>query len=291
MGHFKNVIELSQLHKFDLEEVGKKAYLFGELKHLGILIPDGFVIIFISNLSVNLIKEIHRAYKKLSGLFRETSVNILTSHLNNKSTTFTNIKGDANLIHKIKTILSSEGEMPIAIIVQKHIKSSQKGKLSNESDLAKKIQKHFYFPQEIDCAVEKGKIYVTNIKPLAKIPKQKAITQNKMYRKILVKGIPLNPGIITGSIRILRNQDYYRVKSHEIAVIPQLNKLLYSKISKAKAVVADSELTSSYDKMEFRKNIKIPTIMGVKNAVKILQNGNIVTVNGINGEIYQGGLL
>ena len=112
-----------------------------------------------------------------------------------------------------------------------------------------------------------------------------------MYRKILVKGIPLNPGIITGSIRILRNQDYYRVKSHEIAVIPQLNKLLYSKISKAKAVVADSELTSSYDKMEFRKNIKIPTIMGVKNAVKILENGNIVTVNGINGEIYQGGLL
>ncbi|MBI4096667.1 MAG: hypothetical protein HY425_03025 [Candidatus Levybacteria bacterium] len=298
----RHIINFSQLYKYDLDEVGKKAHQIGILEHLGVSIPEGFAILCSADLSVSLIKEIHRAYKRLSGLFSEASVNIFTSDRSNKFVIFFDVKGDANLIHKIQTVWTSKTKKPIAIVVQKNIKSKIGGKfVTNDyinnnrnaqfANFAKKIQNYFYFPQEVDYKVYKGKIYVTAIRPLTKISEKKPTAQNRRERKILAKGTSLNPGIITGSVRILRNQDYYQVKNNEIAVIPQLNKLLYSKISKAKAVIVDSELASSYDKMIYRKNIKTPTIMGAKNATHILQNGNIITINGSTGEIYSGGLM
>lgn len=284
-----HIIDFSTLHRFDLDEIGERAYELGELKYLKVPIPDGFVIL--PNIPHDSITELHSSYRKLAGLFKETSLDILTSPLKGKSLQFLDIKGDANFILTIKEIWALQKNNPTPIVVQKKIQSKTRGKLSAESDIAKKIQKHFYFPQEIDYAIQKGKIYITAVKQLTKIPEQKPILHSKRQQKILVKGIPVNPGVVTGSVKILRNQDYYRVKSSEIAVIPQLNKLLYSKISKAKAVIADSILISSYDKMMYRNNIKIPTIMGAKNALSILRNGNIVTVNGLTGEIYSGGII
>ncbi len=158
--------------------------------------------------------------------------------------------------------------------------------------IVKKIKKYFYFPQEIEYAIEKNKIYVISIKPLTtQIPeKERKSDQVKINQKVLAKGIPLNPGVVTGQARILRNQDYYQIRSGEIAVISQLNKTLYSRISKAKGVVVGAGLFMDCEKALYRKNIKIPTIIGVKNAINVLQNKSIITVNGISGEIYSGGL-
>lgn len=50
-------------------------------------------------------------------------------------------------------------------------------------------------------------------------------------------------------------------------------------------------MPNSLDKTLYRKDFQIPTIEGAINATKIFKNGNIVTVNGVNGEIYSGGLV
>lgn len=243
----------------------------------------------------NLAIELHRFYKKHAGLFKNQSLNIFSSSKNNKSIIFKNVKGDANLVFKIKEIWASHINNPVAIVVQKNISSKNIEKIAtndpminnqNLLELAKKIQNHFYFPQVVEYVIEKGIIYITSIKPLTPF-----IEKTKPLKSVLLKGIPLNPGIVTGIVRVLRNQDYYRVRSNEIAVIQQMNKLLYSKIAKAKAIVADRLISSNHDKFNYRQNIKIPTIIGVKNAIKILQNGKIITINGATGEIYSGGFL
>ena len=59
----------------------------------------------------------------------------------------------------------------------------------------------------------------------------------------------------------------------------------------AKAVVIDSILPNSLSKALFRRDFQIPTVEGVKNATKLFQNGNVITVNGVSGEIYSGGLV
>lgn len=342
-----HIVDFSHLHKYDLDEIGKKAYQLDEFVSLKIPIPDGFVImpsffesflkttgigedirkiqaishpaikesmhklfqpiskkIIHTHIPQELASELHDAYRKLSGLFKEPLLNIYTSPLKGKKINYLNVEGDANFFLTIKKIWSTQIENTPPIIVQKKIKSNIHGKITTDNpsvyekdkvmvNLVNKIKKYFYFPQEIEYAVFKGKTYITGMEPLTKIPEVKRILPIIKQRKILAKGIPLpfSSGIITGTVRLLRNQDYYQVKTHEIAVIPELNKLLYSKISKAKAIIADAEFKNSYDKAVYRKNVKIPTIMGTKNAINILRNGNIITVNGTSGEIYSGGLI
>lgn len=170
MGRNSHVLKFSQIDRFDLDLVGKKAYEISELKHLGIPIPDGFVVLPFSDLSENLIREIHSAYRKISGVFKETSLNIFTSPVSNaKSIIFKNVKGDANILMKIKEI--AKLGKSIAIVVQRNIQSKTYGTIityrpkEKFKNLAKKIQEYFYFPQEVDYVVHKGKIYITNIKP------------------------------------------------------------------------------------------------------------------------------
>ncbi|MDO8583247.1 MAG: hypothetical protein Q7R51_01845 [bacterium] len=287
-----HIINFSQIDRIDLDLIGKKAYEISELKHLGVSIPDGFVILPFFYLSENLIKDINSSYRKLSGLFKELSLNIFSSS-QGRSLTFLDIKGDANLIHTVKKIRTSQLGNPAAIIVQENIKTKTKEKIFTDDisiknpDLnliAKKIQKHFYFPQEIDYITEKGKIYVTSMKPRSDIHKSvKKAFQIIKRKQALIKGIPINHGIVTGPARVIRDKNFRLIKNNEIVVLSELDKSIYSKIKNAKAIIAD--------KVIFGKFLQIPTIHDAKIATKIIHNGNIVTVNAMNGEIYSGGFI
>lgn len=293
----RHIINFSELNKVDLDLVGKKAYQLGELKQLGIPIQDGFVIMPFLHLSENLIREVHSGYRKLSGVFKETSLNIFTSPLKGNSLQFSNVKGDANLILKIKEIWAFHINSPVSIVVQKNILSKIKGTVTTANpikeleDISKKIQKHFYFPQVLDYVIKKGKTYITQVKPFTgSVELTKIKPLSRKIQKVLIKGIVINPGIVTGVVKILGINSHSQIRNGEIIILPHLNKFLYGKIKKAKAIVVDDGLSNSYDKMFYRKDVKIPTIVGAKNATKILHTGNVVTVDGQKGEVYKGGL-
>lgn len=257
----------------------------------------------------NLAIKIYNSYKKLSGVFKEPSLRVFSSTHSNKSVIFPNVKGDANLILKIKRIWSFYLENAVTIVVQKNIDSKIKGKIFTDdfsrdklnfltedqiSQLkvyAQKIQKHFYFPQELDYALVKEKIYITNVTPLTNVSKKQEIFfSNKKIRKVLVRGISLNPGIVTGKTIILKDQNVTRIKNGEIVVLPKLNAPIWPEIKKAKAIVVDSLLSKGHDRMIYRKHLQFPIIHDARNATKVIQNGSIITVNGMTGDIYQGGL-
>lgn len=255
-------------------------------------------------ISQNLTAEIYKFYRKLSGIFKETSLDIFSSARNNKSVSYTNVKGDANLLMKIKEIWISDLNNPSPVVVQKNVGSKNKIKtLSNDplisdqnlATIAKKIQNLFYFPQEIEYVVKKNKIYVTSVKPFTGIvdSASRQTVQIKRSQKILIKGISINRGIATGPVKVLNNnhKNAIHVKNGEIIVLSEIGTSLYDKIKNAKAIVIDSILKKPLDRMIYRKFVKIPTIEGAENATKLLKNGNVITVNGVSGEIYSGRLI
>jgi len=254
--------------------------------------------------------ELHKFYRKLSGIFKDQSLNVFSSSYNNKSIIFSGVLGDANLILKIKTIWSMSLEEPVAIAVQKNIKSGIKGKIFTQNPTTDKkltekqmnklidycniIQKHFYFPKVLDYIIVKDKIYITAIKPFTgrveELPKP--VVENRKSQKVLIKGISINHGIATGRVKILLSQhNGIEVKKGEVIVLPNLDSSMLKEIVNAKAVVIDPILPNSLEKALYRKTFKIPTIEGVKNATRMLQDGSVVTVNGYSGEIYSGGLV
>lgn len=252
--------------------------------------------------------QLHRFYRELSGVFREKSLSVFSSSVNNKSIAFFNVKGDANLILKIKKIWSLCLENLVAILVQENIEPKVKRKVfTNNPILDKKltkdqmdkltnyckiIQKNFYFPKEIEYVIKKGKIFITKVSPFTGIVNecQKPIILSKQVR-IVIKGIPISPGIATGRVKILTGKfGNSEIKRDEIAILPDLDFSLFKQIGNAKAVIIDSVLRNSLDKNLCKRGFHVPTVIGTKNAAKTFRNGNVITVNGVNGQIYSGGL-
>lgn len=352
MGQPHNIVNISRADKIDIEYIGKRAFELGELKYLGIPIPEGFVIktsfyeefleitgiskdiettkkqyhpslrdsaqklyepvrkkIMRTHIPDGLVLELHKFYKQLAGRFKETSVNIFSSSKTNKSLFFSNIKGDANVVLKIKRIWARNFDNAVAIIVMKNLQSEIKGKLFTDYpttdkkltgkqmnkliDYCKIIQKHFYFPYEIEYAVNKDKIFITKVNPFTgTVNKSPKPASNKRLQKVLLRGISVNPGIVTGRVKILHNMhDTIGAKRGEVIVLPDLNPTMFKKIKNAKAVIVDSILSNSLNKALFRKNFQIPAVEGTRDATRIFRNGNVITVNGVSGEIYSGGLV
>lgn len=252
----------------------------------------------------NLSAELHKFYRWLAGVFKNRSLNIFSSSSNNKSVVFFDIKGDTNLVLKIKTIWSLVLDKSVAIVVQESLKKQTRGKVITDNQITGKnlteqqileltnyckiIQKHFYFPQEIEYAVIKSKIIITKISPSTDI----STIKNKFLRKVLIQGTPLNPGIVTGSVKIFRNKfNHFDVKKDEIVILHDFDQKTFKKIKNARAVIVELILPNSSLKALYRRDFRIPTVAGIKNAAKMFENGRIVTVNGVNGEIYSGGLI
>ncbi|MDZ4228557.1 MAG: PEP/pyruvate-binding domain-containing protein [Candidatus Levybacteria bacterium] len=254
--------------------------------------------------------ELHEFYRKLSGVFKDQPLNVFSSSSNNKSIVFSNVKGDANLILKIKTIWSMFLTDPVAIVVQENIKFDTKGKVFTDNpsldkkltkqqmnkliDYCNTIRKHFYFPYEIEYAVSNDIIFITKVNPFTGIVEDpiKPEVQKKSKQKVLIKGIPINPGIVTGRVKILHNKyGVIDIKKEDIVVLSRLDPSIFERMKNAKAVIIDSISPNSLNKTLYRKNFQIPTIEGTGNATKMFRNGNVVTVNGTSGEIYSGGLV
>jgi phosphoenolpyruvate synthase/pyruvate phosphate dikinase len=253
--------------------------------------------------------EFHKFYKMLAGEFTEAAVNIISSTKTDKSETFSSIKGDANIFLKIKKIYAKYFDNPTAIVIMKNIKAEIKGqiftnnpifdrKLQHEQieklkNYCKLIQKRFYFPKEIEFTVSKGKIYITKINPFTgsatKSPSIKLISEKRI--KKIIKGVAISPGIATGTVKKIYSKiKNIEIKKGDVIILRSVVPSALRNFRNAKAIIIDNILPKQNIAV-FKKSFQVPAVSGTKNAEKIFHNGNIVTVNGITGEIYSGGLI
>jgi phosphoenolpyruvate synthase/pyruvate phosphate dikinase len=231
------------------------------------------------------------------------------------------VKGDANLLLKIRTgwallfsprslLLRHEKRLDhfqfgMAIVVQKLLKpraygivSSQgvqnkKGKLTTKEEnllqeLSKKVDKHYYFPQEVAWVIEKNKLYIAKIRPFTTIAHLKIEKRPSENLALLLKGTPVTSGMRSGSVRIIHtSQDLDSLTHGDVVVFSRLQLDYLPLIKKAGAIVVDEGEKISHAGMALR-GLGIPCVIGTKRAVKILQTGQLVTVNGTTGEILKG---
>ncbi|MFH1833133.1 MAG: phosphoenolpyruvate synthase [Candidatus Levyibacteriota bacterium] len=180
-------------------------------------------------------------------------------------------------------------------------KTGSRQKITDEqvidiAKIGKKMEEHYYFPQDIEWAIEKGKIYIVQTRPVTTI-NQKAKSENQKEMEngkwkmedLLLRGDPASPGIASGPVRIIKSaKEIDKVKPGEILVTSQTNPDFVPAMKKAIAIVTDSGGRTSHAAIVSRE-LGIPAVVGTKKATKILKEGNIVTVNGKTGEVFKGG--
>ena len=153
------------------------------------------------------------------------------------------------------------------------------------------IEEHYECPQDIEWAIEKGKIYILQTRPITTIKERKEEEAVKAEEgEILVKGLGASPGIGVGKVKIVLSQDEIaKVEEGDVLVTTMTTPDMVPAMKKAAAIVTDEGGLTCHAAIVSRE-LGVPAVVGTEKATKVLKDGMIVTVDGEKGVVYAGAL-
>lgn len=158
--------------------------------------------------------------------------------------------------------------------------------------LSTKIQQHYFFPQDSEFAMENGKIYLVQTRPITTIDMGKGtkqVSEEQLIKlKQLIQGEPASFGIGFGKVvKIKSAKEIDKVKKGDVLVTEMTAPDFVPAMKRASAIVTDKGGQTSHAAIVSRE-LGIPAIVGSKIATKILKEDQLVTVNGATGIVYNG---
>lgn len=164
--------------------------------------------------------------------------------------------------------------------------------------MGKKIQKHYFYPQDIEWVFYKNKLYIVQSRPITTLndkeqesKKAEELEKQGFKGKLILKGQPASPGLGTGPVqKIYSGKEIEKIKKGDILVAPMTSPDFVPAMKRAVGIITDKGGQTSHAAIVSRE-LGIPCIVGTETATKELHNGQIVTVNGNNGEVYKGGMI
>jgi pyruvate,water dikinase len=167
--------------------------------------------------------------------------------------------------------------------------------------LSQKLQQHYFFPQDSEWALEDGKLYLVQTRPITTIQNidtskadakktEDEVRRATVSMKLLVKGDSASPGLVSGVVRfILSPKEIHRLKVGEVMVTSMTTPDFVPAMKKAAALVTDKGGQTSHAAIVSRE-LGLPCVVGTGDATKKLKEGRVVTVNGKTGEVFEGAL-
>jgi len=152
---------------------------------------------------------------------------------------------------------------------------------------SKELEDHYQKPQDTEWAIEYGKIYIVQTRPVTTANKKiEAVTFEE--GKILVEGLSASPGIATGPVKIIYSlEELPKIMKGDILVTKMTNPDMVVTMQKSAAIVTDEGGQTCHAAIVSRE-VGLPAVVGTMNATKVLHDGQIVTVDAYNGKIYEG---
>ena len=153
-------------------------------------------------------------------------------------------------------------------------------------------ENHYGIPQDVEWGIVGETIYILQSRPITTIGNKKeakGMTEgHKPSAKILLQGQGAAPGIASGNVVIIRDvRDIGKVKEGDILVTRMTNPDMVPAMRKVAAIITDEGGMTCHAAIVSRE-LGTPAVVGTKNATNLLNNGQLVTVDGEKGHIYEG---
>jgi pyruvate,water dikinase len=155
------------------------------------------------------------------------------------------------------------------------------------------IQKHYYFPQDMEWALEKGGLFIVQSRPITTMnlhpEKVKSVDPKSLDgMRLILTGASASPGIAFGPVsRIMSLKNLEDVKTGDVLVTTMTSPDFVPAMKRAAGIITDKGGQTSHAAIVSRE-LGVPAIVGTKNATKNLKNGDRVTLDGSTGNIYAG---
>jgi pyruvate,water dikinase len=198
---------------------------------------------------------------------------------------------------KIKLVKEENGN-GIEVKLDKDESNSQVLTVMEITSLAnygQKIEKHYGRPQDIEFAIEKNKIFIVQSRPITTLEKARDHNEKNKDKtlsgNILLSGLAASPGVASGTVKIIKDmKDLGKVKKGDVLVTKMTNPDMVISMQKSVAVVTDEGGATSHAAIVSRE-MGIPCVVGTEKATELLKDGQIITVDGVNGRVFDGKII
>lgn len=209
-------------------------------------------------------------------------------------------KQDKKIIEKEinvqEKVMRRSGTKTEIVALTKH--EGGKQKISDEmvlkiASIGEKLEKHYYFPQDIEWAIDKGHVYIVQTRPVTTTGESVRSTELLVNSKnvLLIKGDAASPGIASGPAKIISGpKEIGKILKGDILVALMTNPDYVPAMRKAVAIVTERGGRTSHAAIVSRE-LGIPAVVGAKGIMKVIKDGMVITANGSTGEVYKGAIL
>ncbi|WP_292516893.1 phosphoenolpyruvate synthase [Methanoculleus sp.] len=160
--------------------------------------------------------------------------------------------------------------------------------------LGKIAEDHYGIPQDIEWAIVGDEVFILQSRPITtikrpEIPRPGAAGKQKTAQGVvLLEGQGASPGVASGRVVIVRDvKDTSAVKDGDILVTKMTNPDMVPAMRRVSAIVTDEGGMTCHAAIVSRE-LGTPAVVGSKKATKVLKDGQMITVDGEKGIIYDG---
>ena len=177
----------------------------------------------------------------------------------------------------------------------------EKQKLGNKHivELAKlgiKIEKHYGRPQDIEWGFQDKTLYIVQSRPVTTLSTEGKIVgeikdSDEKGAKLLLEGLAASPGAASGPVRIIKSPaEITKVMVGDILVAEMTNPDYVPAMKRAAAILTNKGGRTSHAAIVSRE-LGIPAVVGAGEATKMLHDGEIISVDGSEGKVYEGDIV
>ncbi|MHC3438446.1 phosphoenolpyruvate synthase [Natrialbaceae archaeon A-gly3] len=186
--------------------------------------------------------------------------------------------------------------------------------VENLVSLGERVENHYETPQDVEWAIFEGEIYMLQSRPITTISDETGGTEERGdvdaaagvtdgsgtvgaeaaasrasgTGEVLVDGLGSSPGTVSGTARIVRKLDELdKVGEGDIIVTEMTTPDMVPAMKRAAAIVTDEGGMTSHAAIVSRE-LGVPAVVGAGNATEVLEDGQIITLDGDKGSIREG---
>ncbi|MEM3404315.1 MAG: phosphoenolpyruvate synthase [Nitrososphaeria archaeon] len=186
---------------------------------------------------------------------------------------------------------SKEVPVPENLMNAPCLNDEQVIELAKDAEL---IERHYGRPMDIEWALDTdtNKLYIVQARPETVWSSKTAPAQvekvTAAQANVLVRGLGASPGKASGKVRIIMDvKDIASFEEGEILVTEMTAPDWVPAMRKAAAIITNGGGMTAHAAIVSRE-LGVPCIVGTKNATEVLKTGQIVSVDGSLGVVYEG---
>jgi pyruvate,water dikinase len=183
--------------------------------------------------------------------------------------------------HGTKTLEVEKGRQDAPVLTDPEIT-----RLANYGKIA---ETHYAVPQDVEWGMVGDEIYILQSRPITTIKGISSAPKTESGdAPIIVKGQGASPGVATGRVVIVRDvKDTGGVSEGDILVTRMTNPDMVPAMRKVAAIVTDEGGMTCHAAIVSRE-LGTPAVVGTRTATTVLKQGQLVTVDGEKGLVYDG---